>query len=265
VVITTGWNAYAHTGSSWDGYDLAKALGHTITPLGPSLNSFLVQEEWVKACSGISFQNACLKSASVDNTIDNAMKWSVERPVSGPLLFTHFGISWPVTFSYSSQIPHIAISQSKPHTVLVQPFEDRNEQWRNERLTKQALEQSKKQLATILHQEFSDRWLQAFLLQYNFQWATSIGNFPREEKKALAKLLGNGIPLTLIARRPWDEFVTAGWVNTGEVNPKTMESKICPWLYFAGEVLNVDAVTGGFNFQACWAEGRCAGESIGTN
>ena len=258
VVITTGGNAYAHTGSSWDGYSLAQSLWHTLTPLWPSLNSFLVQEDWIKKCSGLSFQNAKLTPAKQpimpDKSDQLIIKW--------PLLCTHFGISWPVTFSYSSHIPYITINEQQHHIVLFQPFADRNEEWWNNWLTKNALEQSKKQLHTILHEEFTDRRIESFLDHHNFQWSISIGNFPREDKKALAKLLGHGIPLTLTARRPWDEFVTAWWVNTAEVNPKTMESKICSWLYFAGEVLNIDAVTGGFNFQACWATGRCAWENI---
>ncbi len=89
-----------------------------------------------------------------------------------------------------------------------------------------------------------------------------MSNLTREQKNHLATLLGDGIPLTLTARRPGDEFVTAGGVSIAEVDGATLESKICPGLYFAGEVLDVDAVTGGFNFQACWATGRCVGLNL---
>jgi len=84
----------------------------------------------------------------------------------------------------------------------------------------------------------------------------------RVEREKISRLLGNGIPLTLIERRPWDEFVTAGWVSTNEINPETMESKIQKNLYFAGEILNVDGYTGGFSLQICWSSGYVAGKSI---
>ncbi len=251
IVLTTGGNAYAHTGSTWDGYAIAKQFGHTVSPLGPSLNSFLITEEWTKQCSGVSFPNAKLS-----------------RPVSpkvesqGPVLLTHFGISWPATFTYSSQIPYIPISSHEPHTVLLAPFTDRNmERWQK-RLDTKAEEDRKKQLNTVLAYEFTKRRVDAFLNHYQIDGLKMVSNISREERKHIAKLLGDGMELTLVARRPWDEFVTAWWVNTDEVSSKTMESKLCPWLYFAGEILNIDAVTWGFNFQSCRATGRCAGESI---
>jgi len=246
VVITTWWNAYAHTGSSGDGYSLAKSLWHSITPLGPSLNSFLTQEERVKQCSWLSFPNAKIKEV--------AAPW--------PILFTHFGISGPLTFAYSSTIPHIEISSENPHTVHIIPFADRNVERRISRFNAKANEESKKQLSTILGQEFTKRRIDAFLEAFHISGTTMMSNISREERKTLSKLLGDGFPLTLIARRPWDEFVTAGWVETSEVDSKTMQSKLCPGLYFAGEVLNIDAVTGWFNFQSCRATWRCAGESI---
>lgn len=248
IVITTWWNAYAHTGSTWDGYDLAKQLGHSITTLWPSLNSFLIEEERIKECSGISFQRAWLRNEGIQ--------------IAGPLLLTHFGISWPVTFTYSSHIPYIPVSSHEPHTILRTPFADRTMQRWQQRLDSKAQEDSKKQLSTILWYEFTKRRVDSFLHNYAIDGAIMISNVSRDQRKHIAKLLGDGMSLTLIARRPWDEFVTAWWVNTDEVSPQTMESNLCPWLYFAGEVLNIDAVTWWFNFQSCRATGRCAWESI---
>jgi predicted Rossmann fold flavoprotein len=251
VVLTTWGNAYAHTGSTWDGYEIAKQFWHTISPLWPSLNSFLIEEERIKQCSGISFSKAKL-SRPVSQKVES----------QGPVLLTHFGISWPATFTYSSQIPYIPISSHEPHTVLLTPFAERPMQRRQDWFNTKAHEDSKKQLSTILWYEFTKRRVDAFLSHYALDGTKMICNVSRDERKHLAKLLGDGMEVTLIARRPWDEFVTAGWVNTDEISPETMESKLCPGLYFAWEILNIDAVTWGFNFQSCWATGRCAWRAI---
>lgn len=248
VVITTWWNAYSHTWSSGEWYDFAKVFWHTTTTLWPSLNSFLVEEQRIKDCSGVSFPKATLQSPWIS--------------VSWPILCTHFWISWPVTFTYSSHIPYVPISSHETHTVNLVPFADRNEHWWGQWLDEKATIEAKKQLSTILGYEFTKRWVELFLWEFKIDWTTMISNIPRDQRKQIAKLLGNGFPITLISRRPWDEFVTAWGINTDEVNPETMESKLCPWLFFAGEVLNIDAVTWWFNFQSCWATGRCAGLSL---
>ncbi len=311
VVITTWWNAYGHTGSTWDWYSLAKKLWHTTTALWPSLNSFLIAEEWIKECRGISFQNAMLAStlqphnnnlskdtilsdrttaqpssqgnSHITNTIipqsHTTPDWDMAKnnahiienevliqkstmTAQWPILLTHFGISWPATFSYSSQIPLIPISVSQPHTVLCRPYADRNYEWRLHNINETTAQHPKKQLLTLLSHHFPTRRCEAFCNAHDIDTTRYLGNLTREQKQSLANLLGNGFSLTLIARRPWDEFVTAWWINTNEINPKTMQSLLCPWLFFAGEVLNIDAVTWGFNFQSCWATGRCAGLSI---
>lgn len=274
LVVTTWGNAYTHTGSAWDGYDIAQQFWHTITPLGPSLNSFLVAEDRIKECSGISFPQAKIRWKSGENT---------KKEVVGPVLCTHFGISWPATFSYSSQIPYTPISATQPHTMYVMPYADRSVQRWTNWLENYIKTEPKRHVGTVLGYEFTKRWVDKFLemvetgrkdwwnqkesietkvhSQFSL-WNTMLSNLSREQKKRITTLLWEWLPLTLIARRPWDEFVTAWWVSTDEVNPETMESKLCPGLYFAGEVLNIDAVTWGFNFQSCRAAGRCAGNSI---
>lgn len=269
VVITTWWNAYAHTWSSGEWYDFSKVFWHTTTALWPSLNSFLVEEKWIKDCSGVSFSHAMLRPVSLDTNnnisqVDKNKETITERPVSvvWPILLTHFWISWPVTFTYSSHIPYIPISSHETHKVNLVPFADRNEHWWGQRLDEKANIEAKKQLSTVLWYEFTKRWVELFLWEFKIDWTTMISNISRDQRKLIAKLLGNGFPITLIARRPWDEFVTAWWVNTDEVNQETIESKLCSWLFFAWEVLNIDAVTWWFNFQSCWATGRCAGIAV---
>src|SRR5690606_1054212 len=138
VVITTGGNAYRQTGSTGDGYAFAASLGHTITPVGPSLNSFVLAEEWPKTLSGLSLEKAILKYK--------------KTAVTGPLLFTHFGISGPVVFSLSSHIPYETISPKSPLKILLIPRAGRTfEDW--EELFLNAIsEQGKKQVKTLLHE-----------------------------------------------------------------------------------------------------------------
>lgn len=281
VVITSWWNAHWETWSTGDWYDLAKSLWHTITPLGPSLNSFLVEEEWIKQCSGISFSNATLwtkenkdnpnSSSNADNTSNSG-----NVKTSWPILFTHFGLSGPATFALSTHLPYIQISKNTPQTIYCKPFADRWYEWWIHFFTAKTQEEPRRHLDTILEEYFPKRRVENFLMHHfshennnnspkESNKATSaiqLANLSNEQKKHLAHLLGDGFPITLIARRPWDEFVTAGWVDTNEVNPKTMESLVCPWLFFAWEILNIDGVTWWFNFQAARSTWRCAGESL---
>lgn len=253
VVITSWWNAYWQTGSTGDWYTLAESLGHTITPLGPSLNSFLTQEEWIKECSGISFSDATL--------------WIEQVKASGPVLFTHFGISWPATFALSAHLPYIQINKTTPQTIYCKPFSDRPYQRWATFFTESVQNKPKQLLSTILEAYFPKRRVATFLTDLSERIGKDISqlqlaNLSTELKKQLSHLLWDGFPITLIARRPWDEFVTAGWINADEVNPKTMESNLCPWLFFAGEILNIDGITWWFNFQAARSTWKCAGETI---
>jgi predicted flavoprotein YhiN len=135
------------------------------------------------------------------------------------------------------------------------------EKWRDF-LTQSAHDQPNKQLDTILWFHFPNRFVDAILTQNNMNKAIKIWHLSKEDKKILAHLLWDGIDLIITARRAWDEFVTAGGVPACEIDYKTMESLICPWLYFAGEIIDVDGVTWGYNLTASWATGKLAGEGI---
>lgn len=248
VVVTTGGNAYAHTGSSGDGYELVKPLGHTTTPLWPSLNSFLVQEERIKTLSGISFSNAQIGYE--------------KAKVIWPVLLTHFGTSGPAVFAFSAHSSFEQIDREHPLEVKLAPFAERNTERRTRWLHELVTNSPKKQINTVLWFEFPDRFADALLSSLNITNEKKIADMSREEKVLLCKTLGEGITLHLIARRAGDEFVTAGWINTDEINSQTMESRICPRLYFAGEVINVDWVTGWYNLQACRSTGYAAWVAI---
>lgn len=245
VVVTTGWNAYSHTGSTGDGYAFARTLGHTITPLGPSLSSFLTKEKWTHALSWLSFESAKIWE----------LKW--------PLLLTHFGLSGPLAFMVSSGFAWDKIDSNNTKTILLSPISSMwYAEWENF-LKSEFAKHPKKLLINILSDILTRRFVEGFIAEFvpkiSDTFPVSISKTDREN---ISKLLGNGIPITLIERRPGDEFVTAGWVNTDEIDAETMESKLQKNLYFAGEVLNVDGYTGGFSLQICWASGYVAGRDI---
>ncbi len=248
VILTTGGNAYRHTGSTGDGYAFAKALGHTITPLGPSLNSFEIQENWPKELSGISLENAQLKWGKIS--------------VHGPLLFTHFGISGPVTFSLSSQIAFEEVSKVNPLSIQLIPEANKLFEYWDKHFQDSIKTSPKKQIKTELQQFFPKRLSEALLKIAKVHANQQLQDLSKDERKVLSHLLSGKLTLTLIQRRPGDEFVTAGGVSTEEINPQTMESLITPNLYFGGELMDIDGVTGGYNLQASWATGRLAGKSL---
>lgn len=252
VIITSGGNAYRHTGSKGDGYNFAKSCNHTITKLGPSLNSFEVKQEWCKKLAGISLPNTKLEYLQRDKSKISAI---------GPFLFTHFGISGPVTFALSSHLAFEEISKENPKEISFIPVANSNFDFWNKELL-DAFLQSKKQVKHIISNYLPKRLAYEVLTLCKVNPDKKSSEVSKEERKNIVKAFSSEMKLTLINRMKGDEFVTAGGVTLDEINKNTMESKITPNLYFAGEVLDVDGLTGGFNLQSAWATGRLAGLSI---
>ena len=287
LVITTGWNAYSHTGSTWDGYAFARSLGHTVTPLGPSLSSFLTSETWLHALSWLAFEDARV-SFSLSSRRDPflSQKWAnnshnlvsiwesdssvplrndkIEQQIlTWPLLLTHFGISWPLTFKASSHLAFEDIGKWKTQNILLSPLADMGRESWEAYLKDTFARYPKKLITSILSEKLPRRFAEAFVAEYCSHIATTFaGSISKSDREKISRLLGDGIRLTLLERRPGDEFVTAGWVSTDELDPETMESRIQSGLYFAGEILDVDGYTWGYSLQICWASGYSAGESI---
>jgi len=236
LVLATGGQAYAQTGSSGDGYSLAKSLGHTITELAPSLNSFETLEKWSHKLSGLVLPKARIGSQS------------------GSLLFTHFGISGPLTFAYSA---HSAF-QNLPQSINLIPNTELDFEHLDKQIIADLQSNPSKQIVNIFS-NYIPRKLCQELLENPEQKAAE---FTKESRGKFVKLLKQGIIFTLNKRRPGDEFVTAGGITSSEINPKTLESKLIPGLFFAGEILNYDGVTGGFNLQAAWSTGSLVAKSI---
>lgn len=253
VVLTTWWTAYRHTWSTGDGYSFAESCGHTITPLGPSLNSFLVEEQRIKELSWIAFEHAGLSFEIADKTY-KTVKW--------PILCTHFGISWPVTFVLSAYLAYETIDQTHPKNIRLIPDTTKN----HEQLTALFIEWTKqfpaRQLKTQLHTLFPDRVVEKICQVLWCDPTQQLAHFTKEQRKQLIEGLTRGLPLQLIARRPGDEFVTAWGVLLDEVHAKSMQSKITPGLYFAWEILDIDGVTWWFNLTSSRATWWLAGKSI---
>lgn len=250
VIITTGGQAYRHTGSTGDGYAFALSLGHTLTPLGPSLNAFFTSEKWPAEISGLSFQKAEITA-----------KRGKGISFTGPFLFTHRGVSGPAVFALSSLTAFEKYDAANPMEIALDLFPD----WTMEKLRglveKHIADNPGKKInnviTNIVPKSLADICVAEAMLPDNKR-SNEIA------KKDLHRMVDwlKHIPLHVVQRGGGDEFVTAGGIPTTEIDPRTMESKICPGLYFAGEVMDVDGFTGGFNLQASWAAGRLAGQSI---
>ncbi len=306
LIITTGGNAYSHTGSTGDGYAFARSLGHSVTELWPSLSSFLTREKWLHELSGLAFEDArivipaetryplsSLQSKDPSHRVGRDSRAENDKMIelAWPLLLTHFGISWPLTFMASSHLAFEKIgSKSVGNTWDTRMLSEQNppalsgsppsqggypislsplsSMWCSEWeafLKDQSQNHPKKLIVSILSEKLPRRFADAFVKEYFLHVETTFaGSIARSDRERLSKLLGDGIPLTLLERRPGDEFVTAGGVNTDELDPETMESRIHENLYFAGEVLNVDGYTWGFSLQICWASGYAVGKSVWT-
>lgn len=251
IILTTGGNAHCHTGSTGDGYAFAQALGHTITKLAPSLSSFVVAEEWASELAGVSFERAKL-------TLITSGGEKFER--TGAFGFTHKGVSGPAIFALSSLAAYEEISKEGPLKLKIDFSPDEKLPAFEKRILELIQKNPKKTLPNFLDILLPKSLCSVAVLVLNMPKTTIVGSLTKQQRAGVVGLL-KGFPLTVIARGAGEEFVTAGGVNLKEVNTNTMESKVCSGLYFAGEILDVDAFTGGFNLQASWATGRLAGSS----
>lgn len=233
------------TGSSPDGYKFAKNLGHTITKLSPSLYGFSVKESFIKDLAGVSFKNVKIKLIS-----------SKEYNYRGPFLFTHKGVSGPCVLALSSLSAHEDIKNA---LLYIDFFPEKNYEILSTEFQKLISLNIKKDFSTVLSKFIPKSLAEIFLniLSINKKCC----EMSKKDINKTIELLKN-FKLSLIGKIKGEEFVMAGGVSLNEIDSKTMESKICPGLYFAGEILDVDGFTGGFNLQAAWATGRVAGENL---
>jgi len=242
IVITTWWNVYQKTGSSWDAYTWARSFWHTITKLWPSLNSFLVRESWVKSLQGISLPNA---------KIIFIINWKLKK-VSWSLLFTHRWLSGPLAFKLSSYIAYQEISSSSLFSVTIQFDSEKDFEYWNKKILTYISQYPKRQVSKMLWSFFSKKIVDV-LLDFVRPSLKKLECFSlaKEDRKKICHFF-SWVNIDLLGRKIGDEFVTAWWIKTEEVNNKTMESNFCDNLFFAGEILDIDGFTWWFNLQAAW-------------
>lgn len=248
LILTTGGRAHRHTGSTGDGYAFAQALGHTITPLAPSLNAFFTRETWPAEVSGLSFEKAKITAQRGKNPIWN-----------GPFLFTHKGVSGPAVFAVSGLVAFEVYDQAYPLEISIDLFPDLSHEQLLVALVERIAQTPRKNVPNGLTGLIPKSLGEVLCRNHGYSLEKHAAEFSKKELFQIASWL-KGIPLQVIGRGAGDEFVTAGGIELQEVNPSTMESKICPGLFFAGEILDIDGFTGGFNLQASWATGRLAGQ-----
>lgn len=249
LILTTGGQAFRHTGSTGDGYAFAEALGHRITPLAPSLNSFFTEETWPKDVSGLSFGKTRLRT-----------RFGKAYECAGPMLFTHRGVSGPAVFALSSLVAFERYDAAQPMDLRIDLFPDVAEDALLKTLDDALREHPKKSLVNVLDFTMSKSLAIALCGELGLRPESRAAELPKKDARRVAAWL-KGIPLQVVGRGAGDEFVTAGGVDLADVDPKTMGSKLSPGLFFAGELLDIDGFTGGFNLQASWATGRAAGEN----
>lgn len=250
VILTLGGQAYRHTGSTGDGYSLAESLGHHISALAPSLSSLTSLETWPAEVAGLSFVQATF-SAQTDS----------QHKFSGPFVFTHWGVSGPAVFALSSLIAFEKFDQNKPLKIFIDLVPETNLEQVIQTLEKYGQVNPKKTFKYALHELVPISLAEVILDQLQIKILRKNSEISKKDLRRAAQWLKQ-VPLTIVSRRAGDEFVTAGGVDLSEVDPQTMQSKICPGLYFAGEILDIDGYTGGFNLQSAWATGHLAGSKI---
>lgn len=249
VIIATGGLAYPGTGSTGDGLQWAEAAGHTLVPCFPSLVPLVTREEWPKQLEGLSLTNV------------NLTVWQDQKKLAaefGEMLFTSFGVSGPIVLSVSRLVAPLVAQ--KPGSVILKidlkPALDEDEL--DLRVQRDFNEFSRKQFKNALDELLPQKIIPVIINLSGIEPQKPVHQITREERIRLVRLLKN-LTLTVDRTRPFTEaIVTAGGVSTKEINPKTMESKLITGLYFAGEVVDVDAYTGGYNLQIAFSMGYVA-------
>ena len=259
IIIATGGKSYPLTGSTGDGYEIAKKLGHTITKIKPSL----VPLEIVEKNQCIELQGLSLKNVEI-KLIDSESNKSIYNDF-GEMLFTHFGVSGPIILSSSAHLVRYKDIENKLLNKKIKLKIDFKPALSEEKLEQRILrdfeEIKNKQYKNSLNKLLPQKLINIIIEKSNINADKKINEITKEERKRLVKILKN-FELTIKSFRTIDEaIITSGGIDIKELNPKTMESKKVKGLYFAGEVIDVDAYTGGFNLQIAYSTGYTAGMS----
>ena len=254
VVIATGGKSYPATGSTGDGYILATQVGHTIIDIRPSLVPIVTEESWVKDLMGLSLRNVELSVIA---------KNKVQATMFGEMMFTHFGITGPIVLSLSHTVGKLMRKKNIGTIGLdINLKPALSPETLDKRLQKDFDLYSKKQLINGMKDLLPSRLIPLIIELAGINPQKPINQISKEERQQIGYMLQH-MPLTVKGLRPVEEaIVTAGGISLKEFNPKTMESKLVKGLYGAGEVLDIDAFTGGYNLQAAFSTGYVAAMHI---
>ena len=251
VVVCTGGLSYPQTGSTGEGFEFAKSAGHTITDLFPSLIPLVVKEDFIKELQGLSLKNVAIKVKKEEKSIYEDF---------GEMLFTHYGLSGPIILSASFYISdHLRKKSNIKVAIDLKPA--LSEEELDKRVLKDFNENLNKQFKNSLDALLPQKIIPVIIKLSKIDENKEVNQISKEERKKLVGLLKN-FEFTIVGTRPIAEaIVTSGGVSLKEINPKTMESKLIKGLYFAGEVMDLDAFTGGYNLQIAFSTGYAAGSN----
>lgn len=252
VLLATGGMSYPSTGSTGDGYRFAGKLGHTVTTLAPGLVPFEIKESYAKEMMGLSLKNISIRITN--------QKGKELYSDFGEMLFTHFGVSGPVIISASSHVTKDLLKENLILTIDLKAALTREQL--NARLLREFEENKNKQLKNVMGSLLPSKMVPVMISYMELDPDKKIHEISKEERMHMIECL-KAFKLTITGFRDYNEaIITRGGISVKEVNPSTMESKLVKGLYFAGEVLDLDAHTGGYNLQIAWSTAHLAAESI---
>lgn len=250
VILATGGYSYPSTGSTGEGHTMASKLGHHITKCMPALVPFTAAEEWVKELQGLSLRNCGVTIYDGDHKIYEDF---------GELLFTHFGVSGPTVLSASSYA--VDIIRKRPLRLVIDLKPALDEKQLDARILRDFEANINRKFMNSLDKLFPKSLIPVIIERSGIDAQCRVNEITRDKRQGLVKLIKN-FDLTLTGLRGFNEaIITHGGVDVKEIDSSTMESKLIKGLYFAGEMIDVDAVTGGFNLQVAWSTGYLAGIS----
>lgn len=251
VIVATGGLSYPSTGATGDGYQFARQCGHRIIKMQPALVPLETVEEYPKQLMGLSLRNVCF-------TLKQGKRKLYQE--QGEMLFTHFGISGPLVLSASSYLPRNQQGAIDNLTAEIDLKPALSEKQLNERILRDFNESKNKALKNVLEGLLPSKLIPVMVELLKIDGQKKVHDITKEERFRLLTLLKH-LPLHIRGTRDYNEaIITAGGIDVKEINPGTMESKLVKQVYFAGEVLDLDALTGGYNLQIAWSTGYAAGQ-----
>ncbi len=251
IILATGGASYPLTGSTGDGYAMAREAGHTVITPAPSLVPLVAIDEWCRRLTGLSLKNAALQ-------VLDLKKNKVIYSDFGEMLFTHFGLSGPMVLSASAHMREMGAGR---YRVLIDLKPALLPEQLDKRVTRDLTAYQNRDFAHTLSDLLPRKLIPLMVELSGIPGDTKAHSVTREQRAAFCRLL-KALPVDIDSFRPLEEaIITSGGVSVKEIDPKTMQSKFCEGLYLAGELIDTDAYTGGFNLQIAWSTGYLAGQS----